>query len=62
MYAVFAPTAEIQPRTFCAMKRAFVGHWSERVARRGAIGSSPMGDGECGMGTDQLKDLKRLQK
>ena len=21
-----------------------------------------MGDGECGMGTDQLKELKRLQK
>ena len=30
-------------------QRAFVRHWSE-------------GNGECGMGTDQLKELKRLRK
>ncbi len=30
-------------------QRAFVRHWAED-------------NGECGMGTDQLKELKRLQK
>ncbi len=30
-------------------QRAFVRHWSED-------------NGECGMGTDQLKELKRLQR
>lgn len=42
---------QITEQTFYRWRkqRAFVRHWSEC-------------NGECGMGTDQLKELKRLQK